>query len=199
MSFWLPILDPSLAPFPTGVWGAGLRGSFVSRTLRGRLWFDCLPIPVLSQELALFVAMILLNCKSTTRASSLAFLPLREQTTKSVSVSCDSAYRYYPFLLFPTGMGALPLVHTFNNPIQRHQVWHQWWLQLGDPINPRSSRPPAFLCTCHCPDVSLARICYGPDGLGVRPIKMLRWRNVKLRNNFVADFLWHSMTRPSGL
>ena len=114
----------------------------MSRTPRLQLQFDLLPTPVLAKGVRPF---LLSRFDSIARVRPgipfLVFHPLKEQTERSISVVHDSAYHVSTFWLFPTGPGALLLVHTCMIPCQSHQVWRQWWLQLGDPINLGSSRP----------------------------------------------------------
>ena len=94
---------------------------------------------------SLFYDMTWINFESTTRAT-LPSIPSTERTNgESVFVCSDSVYRDLPFWLFPTGIGALPLVNTFMNLRHRHRVWRQWWRQVDYSINLGPSRPPSRL------------------------------------------------------
>ena len=187
------IPDPSLTP--AGDWGAELHGSFVNRTLQRQFRFGCLPKPVLVKGVIPF-SMPWLDSIARVRPDLpfLAFRPLRENTTNFFSVGRDIDYHACPFWSFPTGIGALPLVHSCMNPRRQPQVWRKWWHWLDDPINFRPLRTHVLLCTCHCPEVSLARIWYGPDGLVVRRVHMLRWRHIEIDrgvcHGFCCDTRW---------
>ena len=79
-----PILDPSLAPFPTGDWGFELRGSYVSSTLQPRFWFNRLPTPVLAKGVLPFL-LPWSDSIAQVRPGllSLSFHPLKEQKEKN--------------------------------------------------------------------------------------------------------------------
>ena len=186
------IPDPSPAPVPAGYWGAELRGSFVNRTPPRRLRFNRLQTPVLAKGVfTLYLPWLDSIERVRPGIPSLALRPLRAQTAKNVSIGRESAYRDCPFWLFTTWPGTLSLVHTSMNPHHHHQVWRQWWPQIDDTIKLKPPHPPAFLCPCHFPDVSLDRIWYGPDVLGVWRVHMLRWRHVGIdrgvRHGFSCD------------
>ena len=87
LSARFPILDPSPAPVPAGNWGAELRGSSASRTLQRRSKCVCLPTPVIEKGILPFsLTWIESIDREQLGLTSLAFLPLKEQTAKNVSV-----------------------------------------------------------------------------------------------------------------
>ena len=136
-----------------------------------------------------FAAMIRLKFVSTTRAS-LTSMPSPE----NVSIDRGSDYRACPYWLFSTKPGAPPLAHMFRNLHQHLQVWRQWWLQHIYPIKIGSWHHPSSTCLCNYPDGSPYLMWYGPDGLGVWHVLMLRWRIVKISegvcHTLSCDVLW---------
>ena len=168
---------PSTDPCPAWECGIKLRGSYVSMILQPSLIFNRLSVTLRAKWVRPFLLpWVDSNLWVRPGLPSLACHQQKEQTEKYVSVDRGSAYRAYTYWLSPTDPGVLSLAHARRNPHQRCQVWHQWWLQIFDPINLRSWRHSVSPFFCHSPDGSPFLIWYGSDGLGFWRILILRRR-----------------------
>ena len=126
----------------------------------------------------IFISISRLKFVSTNRASHPS-MPLEEITKGDfLSVDCGSDYRNYPSWFSPTDPGALLLDQICRNLRQCFRIWRQWWRQCIGPVSLKQLRHPMSLI-CHSPDGSIYLICYGPGGLGVWSVQLLRRRLVE--------------------